>query len=149
MGGRNGGGRGVKTDPVTGERILPEMWSEFIDWLVDPNRSPATQQEWAVLHGVHGDSTSRWKHNPDFIREWEARAQRLNVGVERTQAVVNSLYAQAVKGDTKAASLYLQYIDKFTPKQRLVVEDAEVEGLSDEELLAELDRISTDFGSGL
>jgi hypothetical protein len=143
----NGGGRGVRTDTSTGDRILPDQWSEFIDWLVDPERSPRTQKEWAVLNGVNPDSVTRWKRHPDFIREWEARARELNVGVERTQAVVNSLFAQAVNGDTKAASLYLQYIDKFTPKQRVVVEDAEVEGLSDAELLAELGRLQDEFRS--
>jgi hypothetical protein len=145
---RNGGGRGVKTTE-TGERVLPELWSEFIDWLVDPQRSPSSQKEWAVLHGVNPDSVTRWKRNPDFVRQWEARARELNMGVERTQAVVNSLFAQAVLGDTKAASLYLQYIEKFTPKQRIVVEDAEVEGLSDEQLLMELERLTGEFGGGL
>lgn len=143
---QNGGGRGVRTDPSTGERTLPEHWSEFIDWLVDPERSPRTQKEWAVLHGVNPDSVTRWKRHPDFVREWEGRARELNVSVERTQAVVNSLFAQAVNGDTKAASLYLQYIDKFTPRQRIVVEDADVEGLSDAELLAELEALTGEFG---
>jgi hypothetical protein len=143
---QNGGGRGVKTDPATGERVLPDQWTEFIDWLVDPERQPRTQKEWAVLNGLNPDSVTRWKRNPDFLRQWESRARELNVSVERTQAVVNSLFAQAVQGDTKAASLYLQYIDKFTPKQRIVMEDAEVEGLSDAELLAELERLTGEFG---
>lgn len=143
---RNGGGRGVRVDSETGERVLPELWSEFIDWLVSPDRSPSSQKEWAVLHGVSPDSLCRWKRNPDFVREWEGRARELNVGVERTQAVVNSLFAAATAGDTKAASLYLQYIDKFTPRQRIVVEDAEVAGLSDEQLLAELERLTGEFG---
>jgi len=142
---RNGGGRGVRT-LESGERVLPELWSEFIEWLVDPMRVPSTQQQWAALHGVNPDSVTRWKRNPDFVREWEAAARQLNVGVERTQAVVNALFGAATSGDTKAASLYLQYIDKFTPKQRLVVEDAEVAGLSDGELLAELERLSGEFG---
>jgi hypothetical protein len=142
---KNGGGRGVRT-MESGERVLPEFWSEFIDWLVDPMRSPATQREWAVLRGISPDTVSRWKRNPDFVRVWEGRARELNVGVERTQAVVNALFGAATAGDTKAASLYLQYIDKFTPKQRLVVEDAEVAGLSDAELLVELERLSGEFG---
>lgn len=141
----NGGGRGVRTLD-SGERVLPELWSEFIDWLVDPGRVPATQKEWAALHGVNPDTVSRWKRNTDFVREWEGRARELNVGVERTQAVVNALFGAATAGDTKAASLYLQYIDKFTPKHRVVVEDVEVAGLSDAELLAELERLTDGFG---
>jgi hypothetical protein len=142
---RNGGGRGVRT-LESGERVLPDQWSEFIDWLVDPVRVPATQKEWAVLNGVSPDTISRWKRHPDFVREWEGRARQLNVGVERTQAVVNALFGAATSGDTKAASLYLQYIDKFTPKHRVVVEDGEVSGLSDAELLAELERLTGEFG---
>lgn len=42
----------------------------------------------------------------------------------------------------KAASLYLQYIEKFTPKRRLVLDDdREVSGLSDAELHAELESL--------
>ena len=45
-------------------------------------------------------------------------------------------------GDVKAASLYLQYIEKFTPKRRLVLDDdREVSGLSDSELHAELESL--------
>ena len=42
----------------------------------------------------------------------------------------------------KAASLYLQYIEKFTPKRRLVVDDDRAaSGLSDAELHAELESL--------
>ena len=63
----------------------------------------------------------------------------MNVHPERTQGVVDALHRAAVDGDVKAASLYLQYIEKFTPKRRLVVDDDRlVSGLSDAELSAEL-----------
>lgn len=137
--------RGPRIDRETGKVVLPEGWSEFIDWLLDSERDPKTQQEWAVLHGFHPDSLGRWKRNPEFVREWEARARLVNVGVERTQAVVNALFGQAVNGDTKAASLYLQFVDKFTPKQRITVEDGDVEGLSDEDLVLELERLHKDL----
>jgi hypothetical protein len=49
------------------------------------------------------------------------------------------LYRQAADGDVKAAALYLQYIDKFTPKRRVLVDDdRSATGMSDEELAEEL-----------
>jgi ribosome-binding protein aMBF1 (putative translation factor) len=39
----------------------------------------------------------------------------------------------------QAASLYLQYIEKFTPKRRLVLDEREASGLSDGELADELE----------
>jgi ribosome-binding protein aMBF1 (putative translation factor) len=66
----------------------------------------------------------------------------LNVHPERTQSVVDALYKQAAQGDVKAASLYLQYIERFTPKRRVVVDDErEASGMSDAELAAELDSL--------
>ena len=41
-------------------------------------------------------------------------------------------------GSVQAASLYLQYIEKFTPKRRVVVEDRDAAALSDNELADEL-----------
>ena len=35
--------------------------------------------------------------------------------------------------------MYLQYIDKFTPTRKVVVDEAAVEGMSDKELAAALE----------
>ena len=54
--------------------------------------------------------------------------------------MIDSLWQRASDGDVKAASLYLQYIDKFTPKRRVVVDDdRDAAGLSDEELASALE----------
>jgi len=74
------------------------------------------------------------------VKEWDRRCAELNIHPERTQSVIDSLFKQAADGDVKAASLYLQYIDKFTPKRRVVVDDdREASGLSDAELVDELE----------
>jgi hypothetical protein len=45
--------------------------------------------------------------------------------------------------------LYLQYIEKFTPKRRVVVDDErEVVGLSDNELADELAGLVAEFRGG-
>ena len=139
---QNGGGRGWVTDPDSGEKVMPSDWSEFLDWLLSEVREPGTQQEWAVENGVNERTVRRWKDNSRFIREWDRRAAELNVHPERTQAVVDALFKQAADGDVKAATLYLQYIDKFTPKRRVVVDDErDASGMSDAELAAELEQL--------
>ena len=70
-------------------------------------------------------------------------AAELNVHPERTQSVVDALHLLLRwLVMLKAASLYLQYIEKFTPKRRVVVDDDRmVSGLSDAELHAELESL--------
>tara|TARA_R100000781_G_scaffold78804_1_gene48831 strand:+ start:97 stop:552 length:456 start_codon:yes stop_codon:yes gene_type:complete len=147
---QNGGGRGWRTDPETGEKVMPDSWKAFLDWkLQGPDRDPKHQYEWAELNGVHEDSVRRWKRDPRFIKEWDRRAAELNIHPERTQGVIDSLHLAAVGGDVKAASLYLQYIEKFTPKRRVVVDDErEVAGLSDVELADELAGLVAEFRGG-
>ena len=147
---QNGGGRGWMTDPETGEKVMPELWQAFLEWkLQGPDRDPTFQYEWAVANGVHEDSVRRWKRDPRFIREWDRRAAELNIHPERTQGVIDSLHAAAVGGSVQAASLYLQYIEKFTPKRRVVVDDdREVAGLSDGELADELAGLVAEFRGG-
>ena len=139
---QNGGGKGWKTDPETGQQVMPDKWKAYLDWLLSESREPATTRDWAVANDVNERTVRRWKADSRFIREWDRRAAELNVHPERTQSVVDALHAAAVGGDVKAASLYLQYIEKFTPKRRLVVDDDRVvSGLSDAELHAELESL--------
>ena len=146
---QNGGGKGWVTDPDSGVKVMPDHWREFLEWLLlRPDRQPVTQREWAAEHGVHEDSLRRWKRDPRFRREWEARAAELNIHVERVQTVIDAVYREAAQGDVKAAALYLQYIDKFTPKRRVLVDDErDASGLSDLELAAELADLVDDLRS--
>ena len=137
---QNGGGRGWKVDPDSGEKIMPKSWQNLLDWLLQgPDRDPRTQYEWAAENGVHEDSIRRIKRDQRFAKEWDRRCAELNIHPERTQSVIDSLHAQAVGGSVQAASLYVQYVEKFTPKRRVVVDDREAAGLSDVELADELE----------
>ena len=139
---QNGGGKGWKTDRETVQLRMTDKWKKYLDWLLSESRVPSTTRLWAVENDVNERTVRRWKTDPRFIREWDRRATELNVHPERTQGVVDALHAAAVEGDVKAASLYLQYIEKFTPKRRLVLDDdREVAGLSDAELHAELESL--------
>ena len=137
---QNGGGKGWKVDPDSGEKIMPKSWQNLLDWLLQgPDRDPRTQYEWAAENGVHEDSIRRIKRDQRFAKEWDRRCAELNIHPERTQSVIDSLHAQAVGGSVQAASLYLQYVEKFTPKRRVLVDDREASGLSDVELADELE----------
>jgi len=138
---QNGGGKGWKTDDDTGVQEMPDRWSDLLDWLLlGPDRSPRTQREWATENGLHEDSIRRIKSDERFVKEGDRRASALNINPGRVQSVIDSLWRRASEGDVKAASLYLQYIEKFTPKRKVVVDDERaVAGLSDEELAVELE----------
>ena len=138
---QNGGGRGWKTDVETGEKVMPGWWSDLLDWLLrGPDRKPLTQKEWAAENGIHEDSIRRVKRDQRFAREWDRRASELNIHPERTQSVIDALHSQAVGVSVQAASLYFQFIEKFTPKRRLVVDaDRDAAGLSDAELVDALE----------
>ena len=128
-----------QTDPDSGEKVMPSDWSNFLDWLLSEVREPVTQKEWAAEFGFNERTVRRRKSDPRFVREWDRRASELNVHPERTQTVIDALYRAAALGDVKAATLYLQYIDKFTPKRRVLVDDDRTAaGFSDAELAAEL-----------
>lgn len=116
---------------------VSDLQAEFIDWMLDPQRS-GSQNEFARTHNVAASTLSMWKKKDGiFKNEWERRAAELNVSVDRTQAVIDAVFAAATTGDVKAATLYLQYIDKFTPKLDLTAGKAastSVEDMSDDEL---------------
>jgi hypothetical protein len=111
-----------------------------MEWLLEgPDRDPAFQYEWAELNGLHEDSVRRMKRDVRFVREWNRRCAELNIHPERTQSVIDSLHRMAVDGNVQAANLYLQYTDRFTPKQRLIREEPEASDLSDSELADQLE----------
>lgn len=138
--GPRGGERGYKGEWWTGNRKVAEEVTEtqaaFIEWLVDPNRQ-GTQAEWAAARGHVPKTVSTWKKDPRFRAAWDARLRSLNIEPDRIQGVIDAVYAKALEGDTKAASLYLQYIERFTPKSVNVIEDRSARDMSDEELEAE------------
>lgn len=120
---------------------VSDLQAEFIEWLLDPAKE-GSQNEFARTHNVSAATLSMWKKRDGiFKNEWERRAAELNVSVDRIQSVINAVYESAKNGDVKAATLYLQYVDKFTPKLDLTAGKSattNIEDLSDEELHAAL-----------
>ena len=120
---------------------MPPLWQDLLDWLLrGPDRRPRTQREWASENDIHEDSLRRIKRDHRFIKEWDRKAAELNINPERVQSVIDSLWLRASEGDVKAASLYLQYIEKFTPRRRLVIDDErDIASFTDEELASALE----------
>lgn len=122
-----------------GHWVMPELQSKFLDWLLTPKseRQEQSIRAWAEAHGVNPGTPSDWKKDRRFRRAWEERANAKNIGVERLQNVLDTLYEAAVDGDVQAAKLYIAEIEKLRPP-RQVEADRDVEQLSDEDLHAEL-----------
>lgn len=123
--------------------VMPELQSKFLDWLLthESEREHKSQAAWAAAHGVGAATPGQWKKDRRFRREWEARANAKNISVDRLQNVIDTLYDAACGGDVNAAKLYMQHVEKLRPPQQ-VEADREVEKLSDEELLAEIDALA-------
>lgn len=122
-----------------GRWVMPEKQSRFLDWLLTPaaDREHQYIKDWCAANGVDSHTPADWKRDRRFRREWEDRANAKNIGVERMQNVIDTLYEAAVDGDVQAAKLYIQEVEKLRPP-RQVEADRDIEHLSDEELEAEI-----------
>lgn len=126
--------------------FVSEKQSQFIDYMLDPNHG--TQTQWARDNDLNPNTVSQWKKERFFMEEWDKRAKKVNGGIEKVQRVIDALFTQAVAGDVKAMSLYLQYVEKFTPTRKVVEEDRSVQDMTDEELAAQLDAQSKKLRKG-
>lgn len=124
--------------------LLSPLQLEYIEWLCDPERR-GSKVGWARDHGVAESTVYKWSKDRWFKAAYEQRLAELNISPDRIQMVVDALHRAAAGGDTKAAQLYLQYVDRLQPK-RVVIEDARVASLSDEELAAELQSLLGEAG---
>lgn len=120
-----------------GTWIMPALQQDFLEWLVSFPRS-GSQAQWARDHNVDERTVRRWKKDPKFVKEWRAHAEELNLSIERVQEVLNNLYdtasTQQNASGVKAASLYLEYVGKFMPTKKVVVESDDLSGVSLDEL---------------
>ena len=113
---------------------LTEQQKAFMEFLLDPDSSKPSQRDWCAENGVSVRTAISWKKNKLFRDEWEKRAYEIHGGPERISKIVDKLYDRAIEGDVKAMQLYLQYVDKFTPKKEIVTESKALAEMSDEEL---------------
>lgn len=115
---------------------MPQMQSEFLDWLLADIKSPTSQAAWCLENDVHERTVQVWKRDVRFRREWERRAAEKNIDPDRIQDMVETLYMAGKNGDVKSAQAYLQYVERFLPPPTKPVSDGEITGMTDEELEA-------------
>lgn len=115
---------------------IDTRWDAYIDWLclAPSEREPATKTAYAVFVGVDVTTLRRWEKNEAFRKEWQKRADRLVGSPERSQAVLDQMYQQALGGDVKAAQLYLTAVGKMQPVRLDSLAESTVDKLSDAEL---------------
>lgn len=125
----------------SGKAVMPELQSEYLDWLLSDDRFPDTEAEWCRAHNVARDTCAKWKRDRRFKEQWERRATDKNISPDRLQRVIDVLYTSAVgTGDVAAAKQFLLYAEKLLPPKE-VRRDASVMHLTDAELLAEVNGI--------
>lgn len=125
-------GERKRRNPLDG---LTRDQSDFLDWLVEPaqTRTPKTQSAYAEENHVNERTLREWKKRQDFREAWDRRLSDLNIDPGRIQDVIDSMWAQACRGNVKAAELYLKYIDRFRDIKE-VITTVSAEDLTDEEL---------------
>lgn len=82
----------------------------------------------------------RWEKKPVFKKEWDNRVNEIQGSPERTQRLLDSLYAKALEGDNRAAQLYLQATNRLVvaPPQSQTTSAAELSDEQLDKLLADL-----------
>ena len=118
------------------DAILSQKQTEYLDWLctAPSERSPLTKQAFATAIGVDVKTLRRWQAKPVFRDEWEKRVNQIQGSPERTQRLLDTLYAKALDGDTKSAQLYLQATNRMAPPTVEIKSDRAAAQLSDAEL---------------
>ena len=116
--------------------MLESKQLEYLEWLVTPpsERMPRTQLEMAKVLAVDPKTLRRWEKKPVFKKEWDRRVSEIQGSPERTQRLLDSLYAKALSGDNRAAQLYLQATNRLVPQAPVNDSAKSLSDLSDDEL---------------
>jgi len=118
------------------ELILTPTQQRYLDWLCTPpmERVPNSKNRMAVELDVDVKTLRRWEKKAAFREQWQARVDDIQGSPERTQGVLDVLYAKAIEGDTKSAQLYLQATNRMAPPTIEVRNDRKTSDLTDTEL---------------
>jgi len=116
--------------------LLDARQLQYLEWLVtpQPERTPKTQLEMARYLDVDPKTLRRWEKKPTFKNEWDKRVNEIQGSPERTQRLLDSLYAKALSGDNRAAQLYLQATNRLVPQVTTNNQTTSLSELSDDEL---------------
>ena len=118
------------------DNILDERQEKYLNWLIVPSkhRQPATQEAYAKAENIDTTTLRRWQKKPHFKAEWQKRVEDLQGSPERTQKLLDEIYARALGGDNKAAQLYLQATNRLAPQQVNITHTQSLAEISDSDL---------------
>lgn len=118
------------------ENILDSRQEEYLAWLctAPSERDPASKEAYATHIGVNVTTLRRWEKKEVFRKAWQARVDEVQGSPERSQRLLDTLYAKALEGDIKAAQLYLQATNRMAPPTMTVKTERATAELSDAEL---------------
>jgi len=118
------------------ENILDSRQEEYLNWLctAPSERQPASKEAYAASLGVNVTTLRRWEKKEVFRKKWQAKVDEVQGSPERSQRLLDTLYAKALEGDIKAAQLYLQATNRMAPPTVNVKTDKVTAELSDTEL---------------
>jgi len=117
--------------------MLTRQQEEYLEWLITPkeSRTPKTKKEWAEQHGVHFNTVGVWEKRKDFKERWELAVKGLTQSPERSQALLDALYAKGIAGDVRSAELYLKATGQMASQQNINIKtETSVKELTDAEL---------------
>jgi hypothetical protein len=83
---------------------------------------------------VNETTIRRWEKKEVFRDRWKEQVDEVQGSPERTQRLLDTLYAKALDGDTKSAQLYLQATNRMAPPTVTVQSNKKASELSDDEL---------------
>jgi hypothetical protein len=118
------------------ELTLTQQQQVYVDWLctAPSERVPATKKAMALELGVDITTLRRWEKKEVFRNAWKDTVDEVQGSPERTQRLLDTLYAKALDGDTKSAQLYLQATNRMAPPTVTVQSNKKAAELSDAEL---------------
>ena len=121
------------------ERLfLTQEQEDYLAWLLTPedSRTPSTKKAWSEEHGVHYNTLGQWEKKKNFAERWKLGVEGLSQSPERTQKLLDALYAKGISGDVRSAELYLKATGFLQNVSTVNVKNESVKDLSDDELHA-------------
>lgn len=118
------------------ELTLSTQQQRYVEWLCTApgERVPATKKACAVELGVDITTLRRWEKKDVFRQAWKDSVDEVQGSPERTQRLLDTLYAKGLDGDVKSAQLYLQATNRMAPPTLQVQTGKKSAELSDAEL---------------
>jgi hypothetical protein len=107
---------------VMSGNVLDPRQQQYLDWLctAPSERVPTSKKKYADLYAVSLNTLHRWEKMESFRGKWQLQVEEIQGSPERTQSLLDTLYRNALAGDTKSASLWLQTTNRLKPSELVI-----------------------------